>query len=191
VIYISWVLFLWINPETMYFSFGISVASRPSFVQLHERVLEMLVAPTSIQVQLVKMHLVLVAITTTATLFRIICHCCVHARRIRLLHKLWQFHCHWPIFLGFHGRTIVVHDHIRGRVSCGIIQAPSVATADMSSYPSYSDALRFTGFVSVDKSGDHILLSWHLCGFEAELCGSPPERCRKCLWHPHQFRFNL
>jgi len=73
------------------------------------------------------------------------------------------------------GRAIVVHDHTGGRVGCGIIQALPAATADMSSYPGYSGDLHFTGSVSVDQSGDNLLLSWHLCGLEAQLCATPPE----------------
>jgi len=48
------------------------------------------------------------------------------------------------------GRANVVHDHIGGRVNCGIIREPFAASAAMARYPSYSGDLHFMGLVSVD-----------------------------------------
>jgi len=47
--------------------------------------------------------------------------------------------------------------------------------AVMCTYPGYSGDLQVAGSVSVDESGNNIVLSWRLSGLEAELCETPPE----------------
>jgi len=50
-----------------------------------------------------------------------------------------------------------------------------VTYAIMDLYPGYTGDLQVVGSVSVDQSGDNIVLSWRLSGLEADLCKTPPE----------------